>query len=82
VFRARPGIQPLASRAATERIIVSNDNDRIGLSGSTPVGREVRLASGLSGQTGWRRTVAKVFALVWLAGMVVAIVVAAVVVLT
>jgi hypothetical protein len=61
---------------------VSNDDDRIGLSGSTPVGQEVRLAAGLSGQTGWRRTAAKVFALLWLAAMGVAIVIAAVRLLT
>ena len=61
---------------------MSNDNDRIGLSGSTPDGQEVRLASGLSGQTGWRRTAAKAFALLWLAAMVAAIVVAAVSLLT
>jgi hypothetical protein len=58
--------------------VVSNDNDRIGLSGSTPEGQEVRLAAGLSGQTGWRRTAAKTFALLWLAAMVVVIVVVAV----
>jgi hypothetical protein len=61
---------------------MSDDNDRIGLSRSTPSGQEVRLAAGLSGQTGWRRTAAKVFALLWLAAMVVAIVVAAVSLLT
>jgi len=41
---------------------VSTDNDRIGLSGSTPDGQALRLAAGLSGQTGGRRTVAKVVA--------------------
>ena len=61
---------------------MSNDNDRIGLSGSTPVGQELRFAAGLSGQTGWRRTVAKVFALLWLAAIGVGIVVAAVAMLT
>jgi hypothetical protein len=48
---------------------VSNDNDRIGLSSSTPDGQALRLAAGLSGQTGWRRTAAKVFALVCLVGI-------------
>jgi hypothetical protein len=48
---------------------VDSDNDRIGLSGSTPDGQTLRLAAGLSGQTGWRRTIAKVFALVCLAGI-------------
>jgi hypothetical protein len=62
--------------------VVSNDNDRIGLSGSTPEGQEVRLAAGLSDQTGRRRTAAKAFALVWLAGIGVAIVVVAVNLLT
>ena len=45
---------------------MGNDNDRIGLSGSTADGQSVRLASALSGQTGWRRTVAKTFALLTL----------------
>ena len=54
---------------------MSNDNDRIGLSGSTPDGQALRLAAGLSGQTGWRRTVAKVFALTCLAGICVGAVV-------
>ena len=57
---------------------MSNDNDRIGLTGSTPDGQALRLAAGLSGQTGWRRTVAKLFAVVCLvaicAGIVVAVV--------
>jgi hypothetical protein len=57
---------------------VSDDNDRIGLSGSTPVGQEVRLAAGLSGQTGWRRTAAKIFALLWLGLIAVGIVLAVV----
>jgi hypothetical protein len=61
---------------------MTSDDDRFGLSASTPVGQEVRLAAGLSGQTGWRRTAAKVFALLWLTAMGVAIVVAAVSVLT
>jgi hypothetical protein len=61
---------------------MSDDNDRIGLSGSTSDGQGVRLAAGLSGQTGWRRTAAKVFALLWLAAMVAVIVVAAVNLLT
>jgi hypothetical protein len=61
---------------------VSDDNDRIGLSGSTPVGQEVRFIAGLSGQTGWRRTVAKVFAVAFLAAIAVVIVVAAVSLLT
>jgi hypothetical protein len=60
------------------RSAVSNDNDRIGLSRSTPEGQEVRLAAGLSGQTGWRRTAAKTFALLWLAAMLAGIVIAAV----
>ena len=55
-----------------------SDHDRIGLSSSTPDGQALRLAAGLSGQTGWRRTVAKVFALVCLAGICAGIVVAAV----
>jgi hypothetical protein len=54
---------------------VSNDNDRIGLSGSTADGQSVRLAGGLSGQTGWRRTAAKTFAVIWLGAMGVALVV-------
>jgi hypothetical protein len=54
---------------------VSNDHDRIGLSSSTPDGQALRLADGLSGQTGWRRTIAKVFALVCLAGIAAGIVV-------
>jgi hypothetical protein len=57
---------------------VSNDNDRIGLSGSTPDGQGVRLAAGLSGQTGWRRTAAKVVALLWLGLITVGIVLAVV----
>jgi len=57
---------------------VSNDYDRIGLSSSTPDGQSLRLLAGLSGQTGWRRTVAKLFALVCLAGICAGIVVAAV----
>lgn len=61
---------------------MGDDNDRIGLSGSTPDGQALRLASGLSGQTGWRRTFAKVFALVWLVAIAVGIVVAAVSLLT
>jgi hypothetical protein len=54
---------------------VSNDNDRIGLSGSTGDGQTVRLAAGLSGQTGWRRTAAKTFAFIWLGALGVVIVV-------
>jgi hypothetical protein len=57
---------------------VSDDNDRIGLSGSTADGQEVRLAAGLSGQTGWRRTFAKLFAHLWLGAIGVVIVVVAV----
>jgi hypothetical protein len=57
---------------------VGNDNDRIGLSGSTPDGQSVRLAAGLSGQTGWRRTFAKAFAFLWLGAIGVGIVVIAV----
>jgi hypothetical protein len=57
---------------------MSNDNDRIGLSGSTAEGQEVRLAAGMSGQTGWRRTAAKTFAFVWLGAIGVIIVVAVV----
>jgi hypothetical protein len=54
---------------------VSNDHDRIGLSSSTPDGQALRLAAGLSGQTGWRRAVAKVFAVLCLAGICAGIVV-------
>ena len=57
---------------------MSDDQDRIGLSGSTPSGQALRLAADLSGQTGWRRTVAKVFALVCLAGICAGIVVSVV----
>jgi len=57
---------------------VVSDHDRIGLSGSTPDGQALRLAAGLSGQTGWRRTVARVFAIVCLTGILVGVVVAAV----
>jgi hypothetical protein len=34
-----------------------SDNERIGLSGSTPDGQSVRFAAALSGQHGWRRRV-------------------------
>ena len=61
---------------------MSNDNDRIGLSGSTPDGQALRLAAGLSGQTGWRRTVAKVFALTCLAAICLGVVVVMVSLLT
>jgi hypothetical protein len=54
---------------------VSNDNDRIGLSGSTGDGQHVRLAGMLSGQTGWRRTAAKAFAFIWLGAIGVVMVV-------
>ena len=52
---------------------MSSDRERIGLSDSTPEGRGLSLASGLSGQTGWRRRAAYVFALLWLAAMVVGV---------
>ena len=58
-----------------EETAMSNDNDRIGLSGSTPEGQEVRLAGGISGQTGWRRTAAKTFAFVWLGAIGVVIII-------
>jgi hypothetical protein len=60
---------------------MTSDRERIGLSDSTPEGRELSLAAGLSGQTGWRRKVAYTFAVLWLAAMVVGVVVAAVAVL-
>jgi hypothetical protein len=58
--------------------VSNDDSDRIGLSGSTPDGQALRLAAGLSGQTGWRRTAAKVFAVVCLAGICVGVIVAGV----
>lgn len=61
---------------------MSNDNDRIGLSGSTPDGPALRLAAGLSGQTGWRRTVAKGFAVVCLTAICAGVFVALVTLLT
>ena len=54
---------------------MTDENDRIGLSAGTADGQSVRLAGGLSGQTGWRRTAAKTFAFFWLAAMAVVLVV-------
>jgi hypothetical protein len=60
---------------------MSSDRERIGLSDSTPEGRGLSLAGGLSGQTGWRRTAAHLLAVLWLAAMVAGVVVVVVVVL-
>jgi hypothetical protein len=54
---------------------MSDDNERIGLSGSTPDGQGLRFAAALSGQTGWRRKVAMTVALLALLLIAVAVVV-------
>jgi hypothetical protein len=53
---------------------VPTDDERIGLSGSTPEGRSVQLAAALSGQTGWRRRAAYLLAVLWLGGLAVVLV--------
>jgi hypothetical protein len=58
-----------------------SDRERIGLSDSTPEGRELTLAAGLSGHTGWRRRAAYTFAVLGLTAIVVGGLVAAVAVL-
>jgi hypothetical protein len=43
-------------------VATGDDGERIGLSRSTPDGQTVALAGALSGQRGWRRSMARVIA--------------------